>query len=588
MLGKLFNSIMNKRIVTFLNTNGKLNKEQIGFKEGHRTADHIFVIKSLIQKYKKVKKNIFACFVDLEKAFDSISIQCLLYKLQQIGVSGYMYRLIKNMYSKIKLRVDVETGLTREFMSDVGVRQGDNMSPTLFNIYINDIPDVFSRKQCHPVQLRDSYLNCLLYADDLVILSETEVGLQNCINSFQSYCDKWGLKINTTKTKTIIFNNKKSVQDTFLLNGVALEMVKEITYLGLVLNQSGSFESTKNMLYKKGLKSLFKLKSMISPMPKVDTCLHLFNHIVKPILLYGGETWSYSMFGERNFSKLCTTNLEKSYLSRTSPVEKAQLKFCKILLKLPTKASNVAPYGELGVYPLYIDCISRTLKYWSYIENHSTNSILKEALDCCKELHSKGTYTWYSFITNLQSIVGLNQNIGIAPNPKNIKLMITNLKKRYENHWHSVLNDDATGTNKSRTKLRTYRSFKRFFGLEKYLSLIKNEDIRACLTKFRLSAHKLRIERGRYLNIKPEERICEHCNLNAIEDEKHFVLECPLYDNLRKKLLSEITKVSPYFKQLDYDDQFCWIMSNNLESIIPVVAEYLFNATEIRKEYKKE
>ena len=78
-------------------------------------------------------------------------------------------------------------------------------------------------------------------------------------------------------------------------------------------------------------------------------------------------------------------------------------------------------------------------------------------------------------------------------------------------------------------------------------------------------------------------------NLNAIEDEKHFVLECPLYDNLRKKLLSEITKVlSPYFKQLDYDDQFCWIMSNNLESIIPVVAEYLFNATEIRKEYKKE
>jgi len=224
VIGKLLNSIMNNRITSFLEKQRKLNKEQISFKEGHRTADHLFVIKTLIRKYKKEHKSIYACFVDFKKAFDSISIPCLLYKLHQIGISGYIYRLIQNMYSKTKLRVDVDIGLTNEFISNIGVRQGDNLSPTLFNIFINDIPLIFQNSDlCSPVTLMNTSINCLLYADDLVILSENATGLQKSIDLLNNYCDKWGLTINSSKTKTIIFNPKRITNSLFSLNGNDLE-----------------------------------------------------------------------------------------------------------------------------------------------------------------------------------------------------------------------------------------------------------------------------------------------------------------------------------------------------------------------------
>jgi len=103
---------------------------------GHQTT---FLSLRLIDKYKRDKKSLFLCFVDLQKAFDSVSHICLLYKLLKLNVNGHVYRIIKSMYSKVKLQVNVGSGLTEEFTSNIGVRQGDNLSPTLFNVYIKDV-----------------------------------------------------------------------------------------------------------------------------------------------------------------------------------------------------------------------------------------------------------------------------------------------------------------------------------------------------------------------------------------------------------------------------------------------------------------
>ena len=583
VIGKLFNSILNNRITTFLDKYKKPNVEQIGFKDGHRTADHIFIIKTLIRKYKQKHKSIYACFIDFQKAFDSVSIPCLLYKLKQIGITGYIHNLIDNMYSKIKLRVDVDVGLTDTFKSDVGVRQGDNLSPTLFNIFINDIPEIFKPELCSPVDIVKTKMNCLLYADDLVILSKSADGLQNALNAINDYCDKWGLTINTSKTHTIVFNPKKKENNIFFLKEVEIDTVKDIQYLGVILNQNGTFENTKSTLYKKGLKSLFKLKSIISPLPKVSTCLHLFNHIVKPVLLYSSEVWSYSTFGERNYKNIANDNLEKLYTTRTSPIENALIKYCKILLHLPTRSSNLAPYGELGIYPLYIDCITRTLKYWSFIECKSSNMLLKEALECNKDLHRKGQYTWYSYIENIQKISGIP--LTVAPSPNDIKLIKKKLQNRYSSHWFKLINGQSDKTNDKGNKLRTYKVFKTVFGEERYLNIIKKSEWRTCLTKFRLSAHDLLIETGRHCNIKAENRLCKHCNLKEVEDEKHFLMECPLYTTLRKTLMQIINKTCPNVSHLNSFEQFCWIMSCEINEIIQSLAEFIFNAMELRRSH---
>ena len=83
-------------------------------------------------------------------------------------------------------------------------------------------------------------------------------------------------------------------------------------------------------------------------------------------------------------------------------------------------------------------------------------------------------------------------------------------------------------------KLRTYNKFKSNMKQEKYLN-IKNFKLRSSMAQFRLSAHKLEIEKGRFISntyIPPKERLCKECNMNECEDEKHFLLHCPLYTNL--------------------------------------------------------
>ena len=84
--------------------------------------------------------------------------------------------------------------LTDNFQSFVGVRQGDNLRPTLFKLFINDIHNIFD-DSCSPVSLLTRKLHCLLYADDLVLLSESPQGLQNSLTKLSNYCDEWGLQI---------------------------------------------------------------------------------------------------------------------------------------------------------------------------------------------------------------------------------------------------------------------------------------------------------------------------------------------------------------------------------------------------------
>ena len=113
------------------------------------------------------------------------------------------------MYEYILLSVKVDFDcITNIFQSLTGVRQVDNCSPNLFNLFVNDIPEIFY-SSCMPVSLNhnSNTFSCLMYADDLILLSETPSGFQNCLDKLSIYCDKWGLEINVKKSKVLIFNN---------------------------------------------------------------------------------------------------------------------------------------------------------------------------------------------------------------------------------------------------------------------------------------------------------------------------------------------------------------------------------------------
>ena len=198
---KLFNTILTNRMDTFLKDNALINPVQIGFTKKARTADHMFVLRTLIEKYTKDKGGkLFACFIDFRKAFDTVIHEILLFKLLRIGIAGNFYNVIKDMYVGNRLNVKMHNGFTQSFWSNIGVRQGDTLSPDLFKIFINDLPDIFD-ESCFGVDIGTYHLNCLLYADDVILLSKNEEGLHNCLTKLETYCADWCLDVNFDKTK---------------------------------------------------------------------------------------------------------------------------------------------------------------------------------------------------------------------------------------------------------------------------------------------------------------------------------------------------------------------------------------------------
>ena len=129
-------------------------------------------------------------------------------------------------------------GLTISFKSGVGVRQGCNLSPILFNIFINDLIELFSPSDhsCFPVKLKSVSLNCLLYADDLILMSETDTGIQNCLNKLYVYCKKWCLQINMKKTQYLVINrNGKHPKCKLHFGYKIVKQTDEYYYLGVMI-----------------------------------------------------------------------------------------------------------------------------------------------------------------------------------------------------------------------------------------------------------------------------------------------------------------------------------------------------------------
>ena len=128
----------------------------------------------------------------------------LLLKLAKLDIKGPFYDIIRSMYREYDLHVRIHDILTGIFAPKLGVRQGDNLSPNLFKIFINDLPNIFSERD-DQVELDGIRISSLLYADDLILLSTSKSGLQNCLNKLASYCENNCLSINLKKTKVVVF-----------------------------------------------------------------------------------------------------------------------------------------------------------------------------------------------------------------------------------------------------------------------------------------------------------------------------------------------------------------------------------------------
>ena len=188
----------------------------------------------------------------LKKAYDTVWRDGLLYKLLKNGISGKFYNVIESMYQTSECCVKVDQAVTEFFKNNIGVKQGEVLSPLLFNLYVNDLPSCLSDPESP--SLNGSLIDFLLYADDLVLMSTTKSGLQRKFDKLNQYCSKWRLRVNTDKTMVMQVSKTGKLPkkaDSIIFNNCHLEYTNTYKYLGVVFDSAGNFNQARNNMCNK-------------------------------------------------------------------------------------------------------------------------------------------------------------------------------------------------------------------------------------------------------------------------------------------------------------------------------------------------
>ena len=568
-ISKLFSAILNKRLFKYVKDKKILSDEQLGFVPGNRTSDAHVIIHNLIKHYCHQKgKMIYSCFVDFKKAFDCIPRDKLFEKLKTHGITGNFFNTLKSMYTNDSCKIKIDGILTNTLYPNQGVRQGCILSPLLFNIFLADLPTIFNAPECQtPIIEGRNHISSITWADDLILFSESESGLNKMMSKLSNYNEKNGLEINIDKTKCMIFNKTgRLIRRNFKYRDKNIGTIREYKYLGFVLTPSGEIVSGLHDLKDRAARASAHLRTKMGEYFRKHllTTLKLFDALIKPILLYMADFWGCLKMPKNN------------------PIEVFHNKFLKQLLGVQTQTTNIGVLLETGRIPMSIHAKKVCVKNWGRIVTCQCNNIVQMSYQNSvennlvwsnsvkQELETNGLYNIY-----------LNNNNNSSNNNNNDR---SSKRKPIENIFFQrvvdIFHQNAFAEiRKNDSKLRTYSIIKKEIGLEKYLSQITAIHNRIALTKFRLSNHSLMIEKGRHLRINKNKRFCSFCP-HEIEDELHFLLSCETFKLHRRKLFENVNTRNDGFLRYDQRTKFTSLLTD--PEVIHFTAIYLYKTLEIR------
>lgn len=378
---KLYCNVLNNRLVRWENDNNILSDKQNGFRKNRSTVDHICTLTSIIENRKLQNKSTFTAFIDFRKAYDSID-RCLLFdKLRNIGICGYMYNALVSIYSNVQCCVRINGFMSDWFQVKCGLKQGCILSPLLFNLYINDLVSFLDTLSVG-VTIGTDIINCLFYADDLVLLAESPSDLQLLLDKLEVWTTNNKMSINFDKSNIVHFRNSttRKTLAKFSCAGNSVSVVDHYIYLGVLLHEHLDYSFTAKRVAASANRALGLLIAKFKSTGGLPfkTFTKLYENTVVPIITYSSAVWGYKQFP-------C--------------IDAVQNKASRFFLGLRRYASNTAVQGDMGWTPIFVkswDSVIRQYRRFCDMDDYRLNKRVFLWADNLKH----NVKNWNSFVNN--------------------------------------------------------------------------------------------------------------------------------------------------------------------------------------------
>ena len=537
---KLYSAALNSRITSHCEINGLLVDEQNGFRSKRSCQDHIYVLSSIIRNRKANGQNTYCAFVDFQKAFDWVSRDLLLYKLQDsFDIHGRLFNNLSTIYSSSVSKIKLNGKLSPSFDVTSGVKQGDIISPILFSMYLNDLATGVKGLNCG-IDINGYNCSILLYADDIVLISPDEKSLQKMLDYIRKWCNKWRMGINTEKTQVVHFRRKNTPQTAFCFTfgDSLLEIVPFYKYLGVIFDENLNFDKTSSVLADAACRALGAIRSKLR---NLKCCgYHTFNTLFTSGVLSIAD-YSAAIWGTKKFAK----------------TEQVSYKAARYYMGVHRFAPVDALLGDMG----WLSAESRhkilILKLWNRLCGLPNTRLTRRVFDWDR-LFANIKGTWAYAARQVLNDIECPELLSSA-NCCDIDYATT-----------IISHDDSVDWQNKRyksEKLRYYNLYKSDKNVEDYLLLDLSRYQRSVFAQYRCGILPLQIEIGRFRNVELPNRLCQICN-TEVEDEIHLLLTCTAYTEPRVKMFRKALELNHSFEIEDDFEKFTFLMSNLQKPVI--------------------
>ena len=491
IIGKVFEKCVYKHLHNFIVANNIITPHQSGFTIGDSTVNQLLYLSNEFSKALDDGKEIRVVFFDISKAFDRVWHKGLIYKLQNIGITGSLLLWIENYLFSRKQKVLLNGKESVILSINAGVPQGSILGPLFFLIFINDI-------------VAEVGCSIKLFADDTsiyVIIENAQTDANNLnenLTKIQDWSNKWLVRFNPQKTETLLISRKQSHinHPTLFMDTIPIQEVKSHKHLGLTFNSTCQWGEHIDIIFKKASDKLNILRSLKFHLDRKSLQTMYFSFI-RPVIEYADIIWD---------------NCPNIYKEK---LEKINIEAARIVTGGTKLTSLRLLYQETG---------------WPTLEKRREEHKLIQYFKMVKGLTPE-------YLTNLIPRQHFDNHMYNTRNTQNF--VSINCSSTY--HFNSFLPSCVRLWNNLPLQVKemnSIQSFKQTIShtreIPKYF-LDGSRDGQIVHARLRMECSSLR----HHLYLKNIEAN-PLCTCGEVESTSHFLLYCPQYQNQRQNLRIKI------------------------------------------------